>query len=126
MATATVTPPKSKRQSAIWRWLLAVFVLLILGFAAIAGWIYSIERRELPQVDGTIILNGLSGPVSVIRDKLGVPHIRAASYDDLFFAQGFVTAQDRLWQMDISRRYAAGTLAELLGPALLRHDRQQR
>src|SRR5262249_10165729 len=75
---------------------------------------------------GTMTVNGLSGPVSVLRDKLGVPHIRAASYDDLFFAQGFVTAQDRLWQMDISRRYAAGTLAELLGPNLIRHDRHQR
>jgi penicillin amidase len=126
MATATVPPPKSKTQSAIWRWLLAVFGLLILGFAAIAGWIYSIERRELPQVDGTIILNGISGPVGVIRDKLGVPHIRAASYDDLFFAQGFVTAQDRLWQMDVSRRYSAGELADLLGPNLVKHDRQQR
>jgi len=126
MATATVSPPKSKTQSAILRWLLAVVALLILAFVAIAGWIYLIERRELPQVDGTIVLNGLSGPVSVIRDKLGVPHIRAASYDDLFFGQGFVTAQDRLWQMDVSRRYSAGELAELLGPNLVKHDRQQR
>src|SRR5207237_6387306 len=47
-------------------------------------------------------------------------------YDDLFFAQGFITAQDRLWQMDINRRYAAGTLDEILGPSLLRHDRRQR
>jgi penicillin amidase len=92
----------------------------------VAGWIYLIERRELPQVDGLITLNALSGPVTVIRDKLGVPHIRAYSFEDLFFAQGFVTAQDRLWQMDASRRYAAGELAELLGPDLLKHDRQQR
>ncbi|HVH86195.1 MAG TPA: penicillin acylase family protein, partial [Terriglobales bacterium] len=63
---------------------------------------------------------------TVIRDRLGVPHIHAASFDDLLFAQGFVTAQDRLWQMDVSRRLAAGELAEVLGPTLLRHDRQQR
>jgi penicillin amidase len=94
--------------------------------AAVALWIYAVERRELPQVDGSIALPGLSAPVTVIRDSHGVPHIRAASFDDLFFAQGFITAQDRLWQMDAGRRYAAGTLAEILGPNLLRHDRQQR
>lgn len=126
MATATVSPPKSTTSSIVLRWLFAGFALLILAVAVIAGWIYSAERRELPQVDGTIALSTLKGPVTVIRDKLGVPHIRAASYDDLFFAQGFVTAQDRLWQMDASRRYAAGDLAEVLGPNLVKHDRQQR
>jgi len=126
MATTTLAPPKKQTGNVILRSFIAVGALVVLAFGAIALWIYSVGRRELPQVDGTITVRGLSGPVSVVRDKLGVPHIRAASYDDLFFAQGFVTAQDRLWQMDISRRYAAGTLAELLGPALLRHDRQQR
>lgn len=126
MATTTLAPPKKQRRSIILRTLAAFGTLLILAFVAVALWIYSLGRRELPQVDGTIAIAGVSGPVSVVRDKLGVPHIRAASYDDLFFAQGFVTAQDRLWQMDISRRYAAGNLAELLGPALLRHDRRQR
>ncbi|PYY14896.1 MAG: penicillin acylase family protein, partial [Acidobacteria bacterium] len=126
MATTTLAPPKKQAQSIILRSLVTFGTLLGVAIMGVALWIYAIGRSELPQVDGTITVAGLSGPVSVLRDKLGVPHIRAASYDDLFFAQGFVTAQDRLWQMDISRRYAAGTLAELLGPSLLKHDRRQR
>src|SRR5690349_7817412 len=126
MATATLAPPRTSSRNLILRWIAAGLALIVLAVVAVAGYVYSIARHELPQVDGTIVLNGLSGPVTVIRDKLGVPHIRAASFDDLFYAQGFVTAQDRLWQMDASRRYAAGDLAELFGPALLKHDRQQR
>lgn len=126
MATATVAPQGKRTRTIALRWVTAAFALLFLLITATALWIYSTERRELPQVDGAITLGGISGPVTIIRDKLGVPHIRAATYDDLFFAQGFVTAQDRLWQMDASRRLAAGELAELLGPSLLRHDRRQR
>jgi penicillin amidase len=126
MATSTIAPPKSRKASVTLRWIAAGFSLIFLVVAVLFLWLYSVERRELPQVDGSIAVNGLAAPVTVIRDKLGVPHIRAASYDDLFFAQGFVTAQDRLWQMDASRRYAGGTLAEVLGPGLLGHDRQQR
>ncbi len=55
-----------------------------------------------------------------------MPNLNAATLDDLFFAQGFVTAQDRLWQMDITRRYSAGELSEVLGGDYLAHDRQQR
>src|SRR5438067_704262 len=126
MATTTLATPNRQRSSIFLRFLLAFGTVLVLALVAVALLIYSIGRSELPQVDGTLAVAGLSAPVSVVRDKLGVPHIRAASYDDLLFAQGFVTAQDRLWEMDISRRYAAGTLAEILGPKLLRHDRQQR
>ncbi len=126
MATATLAPPRTSNRNLVLRWIAAALALVIFAIAAVAGYIYSIARHELPQVDGSIVLAGLSGPVTVIRDKLGVPHIRAASFDDLFYAQGFVTAQDRLWQMDATRRYAAGDLAEIFGPALLKHDRQQR
>src|SRR5437763_14909558 len=126
MATTTLATPNRQRSSIFLRFLLAFGTVLVLALVAVALLIYSIGRSELPQVDGTLAVAGLSAPVSVVRDKLGVPHIRAASYDDLLFAQGFVTAQDRLWEMDISRRYAAGTLAEILGPKLLRHERQQR
>src|SRR5690349_10624314 len=126
MATATLAPPRSRTRSIVFRWLAAGIALVALLFGAAVGWVYSMARHELPQTDGTISLKGLTAQVTVVRDKLGVPHIRAATIEDLLFAQGFVTAQDRLWQMDTSRRYAAGELAEVLGPTLLKHDRQQR
>jgi penicillin G amidase len=126
MATTTVAPPVRRASTVVLKWIAAALLLFLLVFSGAGLWIYSIERRELPQVDGAITINGISAPVTVIRDKLGVPHIRAQSFDDLFFAQGFITAQDRLWQMDASRRLAAGELAELLGPSLVPHDRRQR
>ena len=126
MATVTVAPSTQRTRRVALRWIGAALVLLLLLIGGTAFWIYWTERRELPQVDGAITLNGIAAPVTVVRDRLGVPHIRAQSFDDLFFAQGFVTAQDRLWQMDASRRLAAGELAELLGPSMLKHDRQQR
>jgi penicillin G amidase len=69
---------------------------------------------------------GLEGPASVDRDADGIAHIRAGSRHDLFFLQGWVHAQDRLFQMDVRRRQAGGTLAELLGPAALGSDVQLR
>ena len=107
-----------------------VSALLLLGVLAVVlgafGWVYFIARSALPQLDGTLKVSGLSAPVRVIRDGHGVPTIEAASLDDLFFAQGFVTAQDRLWQMDMMRRFAAGEISEILGDEFLRHDREQR
>src|ERR1035441_4453215 len=83
-------------------------------------------RANLPQLDGSLRVFGLSAPVTVECDARGVPHIRANSLDDLVFAQGYITAQDRLWQMDLLRRHAAGTLAAILGRTMLEHDRLQR
>ena len=83
-------------------------------------------REQLPVLDGDLQLPGLSAPVVVRRDDHGVPHIQAATMDDLLEAQGFVVAQDRLWQMDMARRFAAGELAELLGPSVVEHDKLQR
>lgn len=71
-------------------------------------------------------LKGLQGQVEVIRDKWGIPHIYADNDHDLFFAQGFVQAQDRLWQMEINRRTAKGTLSELFGELALDTDRTAR
>jgi len=107
---------------------IAVFLLtaLLLVMLATAGRWYWIARAALPQLDGRIQISGLSAPVNVIRDAHGVPTLTASTLDDLFFAQGYVTAQDRLWQMDVTRRYAAGELAEILGPDLVDHDREQR
>jgi penicillin amidase len=96
---------------------------LLLGGVA---YLYFTVRSALPQLDGTLEVKGLSAPVRVIRDNHGVPTIEAQTLEDLFFAQGYVTAQDRLWQMDIMRHFAAGEMAEILGPALVKHDREQR
>jgi len=104
-----------------------MLALLLLVFAG-AGvlWLRAISRKALPQLDGNLHLAGLTAPVLVRRDGNGVPHISAANQLDLFFAQGYVTAQDRLWQMDILRRNADGQLAQILGPSLVAHDRAQR
>jgi penicillin G amidase len=103
-----------------------VILFAIIGFVTARHWLRQTMSDSLPQLDGSVSLPGLSAPVTIQRDAHGVPHIRAASLDDLLLAQGFVTAQDRLWQMDSLRRHASGTLAEILGPNLLAHDRLQR
>ena len=77
-------------------------------------------------LDGRVAIAGLSAPVTVTRDQQNVPSIHASNLDDLLFAQGYVTASDRLSQMDLLRRHAAGTLAEILGPSLIQNDREQR
>jgi penicillin amidase len=81
---------------------------------------------RLPQIQGKLNVSGLSAPVEVIRDRWGVPHIYAGNAHDLFFAQGFVHAQDRLWQMEVNRRTATGRLSELFGPIALDTDRTVR
>ena len=77
----------------------------------------------LSQTEGRIRLKGLRKPVRVLRDEWGVAHIYAETQNDLFFAQGFVAAQDRLWQMDLWRRVGEGKLAEVLGPRAIERDR---
>src|SRR6266496_3947355 len=78
------------------------------------------------QVSGSIVLPGLAAPVRIVRDRWGVPHIYAETPDDLFEAQGFVQAQDRLFQMDLWRRAAQGRLAEILGPNFVERDAMTR
>ena len=77
----------------------------------------------LSQTSGTLKLSRLQQPVRVLRDEWGIAHIYAESQDDLFFAQGFVAAQDRLWQMDLWRRQGEGKLAEILGPNAIERDK---
>src|SRR3569623_252868 len=88
-------------------------------------------KETLPQLDGDIHLTaqaiqGIAAPGTVRREQHGVPHIEAASQEDMLVAQGYVTAQDRLWQLDAYRRNANGELAEVMGPSLVRHDKMQR
>jgi penicillin amidase len=93
-------------------WLL-VFAVVALSLGAGAGTI--VVQRTLPRTSGTLTAAGLTAAVTVIRDRWGVPHITAASEHDLVFAQGYVTAQDRLFQMELNRRVAEGRLAEIFG-----------
>jgi len=130
LAFEPVKTPRGRRR--LWLRLLLALVGIIGVVVAIAGWwLYSATRAALPQLDGTVNVAGLSAPVRVVRDTHGVPHITAANLKDLFFAQGYVIAQDRLWQMDMARRVARGELSEILAPSLfgegvLRLDKQQR
>ena len=101
------------------RLLVALFVLC----GVVLGGAYLYARQSLPQTEGQIRLAGLSASVEIVRDAYGVPHIYAASRDEAYFALGFAHAQDRLWQMEMSRRIGAGRLAEILGPAALDTDR---
>ncbi len=120
---SAVRPKKSKF---ILRSVIILLVLLLAGFLAFDFWFYRAVRASLPQRDGTVRLAGLSAPVTVTYDRLGVPNISAANLADLFFAQGYVTAQDRLWQMDVTRRFASGDLAVVLGPEYVEYDRENR
>jgi len=102
--------------------------LVVLAIAAVAGgfWARGRLRASLPQLDGEHRLAGLASPVDVNRDVLGVPTVRAASRIDLARAMGFLHAQDRFFQMDLSRRRAAGELAALVGGRALALDREIR
>jgi penicillin G amidase len=97
---------------------LIVVVLLVLGFIALRG--------SLPRLDGTLTQAGLSAPVHISRDARGVPTIEATSRADLAFATGYLHAQDRFFEMDLSRRLAAGELSELFGTVALGQDRLAR
>ena len=103
-----------------------LLVLILVAAGAGVLWLRSVTMAALPVLDGDLHLAGLSAPVIVRRDAHGVPHIEASSEDDLFMAQGYVTAQDRLWQMDASRRNANGELAEIMGSSMVTHDKTQR
>ena len=105
------------------RWLCGglIGLVLLVSIGLVGGFFWL--RQSLPVVDGTIEVQALGAPVEVVRDAHAVPHIEAESFADAVFAQGFVHAQDRLWQMDFRRRLGSGRLAEVLGPAALPTDR---
>src|SRR6185295_18144809 len=97
-------------------------VLIMLGLIVAGGRhraqedrIKALARASVSTIEGDVTLQGLRAPVDVIRYRWGVPHIYAQNTEDLFFAQGFVVAQDRLWQMELWRRQREGRMAEILG-----------
>lgn len=94
------------------------------GLAGLVGGAYYLfMHRPLPKTRGTLRLAGLHEPVEIVTDIYGVPHIYAHNEDDLYMAQGYVHAQQRLWQMEFNRRLGAGRLAEIFGEVALEADR---
>jgi penicillin G amidase len=86
----------------------------------------NLARGSLSKIEGELKVAGLKQAVEILRDQWGIPHIYAQNTDDLFFAQGYVMAQDRLWQMEIWKRTRQGRLSEILGPAAVQADRNAR
>ncbi len=123
IGTLKSRPASLSRIARILLWLALAGLILLAGAV---GYAYYVARSALPQLDGQLLVRGLVAPVTVTRDSHGVPTIEASTLEDLFFAQGYVTAQDRLWQMDVMRRFGSGELSEILGEALLKVDREQR
>ncbi len=112
-------PPRPRR----WRrrLTLSLATLVILVADIVLGATLLI-RAAIPQTSGTIQVAGVNAPITVTRDAYGVPHIDASDQHDLFFAQGYVTAQDRLFQMEFNRRVAAGRLSEIFGASVVPTD----
>lgn len=109
------------------RFLIGVLILALV--AASAGLFYfksylpnTVAKKSFPQIDGEIQLTGLNAPVDIYRDAMGIPHIYATTAHDLFFAQGYVHAQDRFWQMDSWRHIGSGELSKMFGSAQVETD----
>jgi len=123
-SAASDAPPRRRRIGrTIGRWafgLVAGVTVIALVAAGVVLWNL---QRSFPQLEGEIALTGLGADVTVLRDELGIPTIVADSSDDLFFAQGYVHAQDRFWEMDFRRHVTGGRLSELFGESQLGTDR---
>ena len=100
---------------------IAGMILLIAILALFLG--VRLVKKSLPQINGTRVVKGIKFPVKVYRDSYSVPHIFAQNEADLFFAMGYVVSQDRLWQMDLNRRAATGTLSQIFGNRTLEIDK---
>ncbi|WGG47972.1 penicillin acylase family protein [Rossellomorea sp. DA94] len=111
---------KKNKRLKITLWTAGSILFILLGLLIFAN--YYIDR-SLPVTTGTLTLKGLSKEVTIIRDKDGVPHIQAQNEKDLYMAQGYVQAQDRLFQMDLSRRQASGRLSEVVGEKAVDRDK---
>ena len=97
-----------------------VVLVLPLALVGLSAWLYL--RQSLPDVSGTLHIDGVTAPVQIRRDGRGVPAITAGTDRDVFFAMGFVHAQDRMWQLEVQRRIAQGRLSELFGKDSVSQD----
>ena len=104
------------------RYLSYISVVFSLVIICGATWL----RTSLPKTAGTVSVTGVSAEVTIRRDLVGIPHIEAATESDAYFALGYAHAQDRLWQMEISRRAGAGRLSEIFGDRTLNADKYLR
>ena len=118
--------PEPARTRSIGRRIGIIAYSVVAGLTVIAliaaGFVVWTIQRSFPQLDGTVSAAGLEADVSVYRDDLGIPTIVADSTHDLFYAEGYVQAQDRFWEMDFRRHVTSGRLAELFGASQLPTD----
>ena len=104
---------------------LAIVIVLVVALGAFTLKVYipnTAAPRSFPQIDGELRVAGLEGPVEIYRDEMGIPFISAGTIHDLFFAQGYVHAQERFWQMDFWRHIGSGRLSEMFGESQLETD----
>ncbi|MEO4054943.1 penicillin acylase family protein [Solibacillus sp. CAU 1738] len=113
---------KTTRKKIVNALIWVVGIVIILGGVTMAG-VHMYVANSLPKIEGEVTVSILDGDVDVTRDGMGVPHIVAKNDADLYRAQGYVQAQDRLFQMDLSRRQASGTLAEVIGESAVSTDK---
>ena len=116
-------PDRARRQRRRWPTVLGfiagAIALVVIASTVTAGWLV---QRSFPQTDGELTLTGLDAEVDVLRDAQGVPTILADTSHDLFYAQGYVQAQDRFWEMDVRRHITAGRLSEMFGDSQVDTD----
>lgn len=108
------------------KWILGVILILVLGAAGVAGYVAWRFNAPPPAIAGEARLPGADGPITIVRDRHGVPHIFADTEADLYRGLGFAHAQDRFFQMDATRRAMQGRLSELLGESTLPIDARAR
>src|SRR5699024_2115548 len=105
------------------RFVLIVSVTVVVALIGVVVFAYASVRRSFPDVSGTVTVSGLNGDVTITRDGFGIPQIYADDPQDLFFAQGYVHAQDRFFEMDFRRHVTSGRLAELFGESAVDTDK---
>ncbi len=106
----------------VWRVLLVLGLVIVLALGGVALYGAHVVRASFPQTAGEVSVDGVAAPVTVIRNDLGIPDVYADSLEDLFFAQGYVHAQDRFWEMDVRRHITAGRLSEMFGESQVTTD----